>query len=191
MYISVCGSTCAKTVPAVHPRATTRRHDPIARHAQRRPTPAETARRPAGGVVEEPELRQWMFEVVLGSEMRGHSDLCRAQKHMRQPRARGAAGWGRVRGAGRGRVGETHLFEVAPAAPAPGTGGGGGPPPGVQGRASLPPLHAGEQARRQAHTVQLVRSRCGRARGPTLHLDPQDPYLFRKLAMRRYRKPPP
>lgn len=65
------------------------------------------------------------------------------------------------------------------------------PHSGSKGEHRSPLVHAGEQARWQAHIVQLVRSRCGRARGPTLPLDPQDPYLFRKFAMRRYRKPPP
>ena len=41
---------------------------------------------------EELELRQRACEMFSGSEKRHHGDLCRAQKHVRQPRARRAAG---------------------------------------------------------------------------------------------------
>ena len=51
------------------------------------------------------------------------------------------------------------------------------PHSGSKGEHRSPLLHAGEQARRQACIVQLVRSRCGRARGPTVPDDPPDPYL--------------
>ena len=38
--------------------------------------------------------------------------------------------------------------------------GAAGPHPGSRGEHRSPLVHAGEQARRQAHIVQLVRSRC-------------------------------
>ena len=69
--------------------------------------------------------------------------------------------------------------------------GATGPHPGSKREHRSPLLHAGEQARRQAHTVQLVRSRCGRGRAPTLPQTPSDPQLSRISSMRRYRKPPP
>ena len=56
-------------------RATTRTHDPIARHAQRRPDAGKPAHCPAADVVEELELRQSMCEVFSGSVMCDHSDL--------------------------------------------------------------------------------------------------------------------
>ena len=65
--------------------------------------------------------------------------------------------------------------------------GAEGPHPGSRGEHRSPLVHAGEQARRQAHIVQLVRSRCSRARAPTLPEDPPDPYLSGISAMRRYR----
>ena len=65
--------------------------------------------------------------------------------------------------------------------------GGAAPHPGSRGEHRSPLLHAGEQARRQAHIVHLVRSRCSRARAPTLPEDPPDPYLSGISAMRRYR----
>ena len=79
-----------------------------------------------------------------------------------------------------------HLLEVVLAAPAPRTGGGDRPPLWVQGRASLSPGSVGgEHARRQAHIVHMVRSRCGRARAPTLPEDPLDPYHSRISSMSR------
>ena len=63
--------------------------------------------------------------------------------------------------------------------------GATGPHPGSKREHRSPLVHAGEQARRQACIVQLVRSRCGRARGPTVPDDPPDPYLSRISAMSR------
>ena len=37
-------------------------------------------------------LRLRMFEMFSDSEKRDHGDLCRVQKQVRQPRARGAVG---------------------------------------------------------------------------------------------------
>ena len=91
MYMRISGSTCAKAVPGVHPGSDTT-HDPIARHKQRRPCADETAHPAADNVVEELEPRRTMVEVFSGSQKRHHGDLCRAQKHVRQPRARRAAG---------------------------------------------------------------------------------------------------
>ena len=72
--------------------ATTHTHDQIARHTQRRPNAGNAAHCPAVDVVEELELRQSICEVFSGSVKRDHSELCRAQKHVRHMRARGATG---------------------------------------------------------------------------------------------------
>ena len=64
--------------------------------------------------------------------------------------------------------------------------GATGPHPGSKREHRSPLLHAGEQARRQAHTVQLVRSRCGRARDPTLAEDPLHPWISRISSRSRY-----
>ena len=53
--------------------------------------------------------------------------------------------------------------------------GAAGPRPGSREEHRSPLVHAGLQARRQAHIVQVVRSRCGRARAPKLPQTPRDP----------------
>ena len=60
--------------------------------------------------------------------------------------------------------------------------GATGPHSGSRGEHGSPLVHTGERARREAHIVHAVRSRCGRARVPTLSQTPQDLYLFRKPA---------
>jgi hypothetical protein len=65
--------------------------------------------------------------------------------------------------------------------------GAAGPHPGSKGEHRSPLLHAGKQTRQHAHIVHMVRSRCGRARGPTLPEDPPDPYLSEISAILRYR----
>ena len=63
--------------------------------------------------------------------------------------------------------------------------GAAGPHPGSRGEHRSPLVHAGLQARRQAHIVQVVRSRCGRARAPKLPQTPsgsaQRPIAFQNL----------
>ena len=56
------------------------------------PLHGQTGSCSAAGAIEDVKLRQRLFEVFSGSKKRAHSDLYRAQKHMRQPRAGGAAG---------------------------------------------------------------------------------------------------
>ena len=56
------------------------------------PSMRHPSEKSADGVVEELEPRRTMVEVFSGSQKRHHGDLCRAQKHVRQPRARRAAG---------------------------------------------------------------------------------------------------
>ena len=78
-------------------------------------------------------------------------------------------------------VGEAHLFEVALAAPAPRTGGGGRPPPGVQRRASLSSGARG----RASETVGAYRASGSialrpRSR-PKASSDPQRPIAFQNL----------
>ena len=67
-------------------------HTPIAAHAPRRPSTGKRGGGPGDAIVEELELRQRACEMFSGSEKRHHGDLCRAQKRVRQPRMRGAAG---------------------------------------------------------------------------------------------------
>ena len=74
MHIGICGSTCTKRCRE-GTRATTRTHDPIARHAQRRPDAGKPAHCPAADVVEELELRQSMCEVFSGSVKCDHRYL--------------------------------------------------------------------------------------------------------------------
>ena len=91
MHIGICGSTCTKRCRE-GTRATTRTHDPIARHTKRRPSTGKAAHGPADDVVEELELRQGVLEVFRRSKKRDHGDLRAAQKRVRQPHALGAAG---------------------------------------------------------------------------------------------------
>jgi triphosphoribosyl-dephospho-CoA synthetase len=56
------------------------------------PLHGQTGSCSAAGAIEDVKLRQRLFEVFSGSKKRAHSDLYRAQKHMRQPRAGGALG---------------------------------------------------------------------------------------------------
>ena len=46
--------------------------------------------------------------------------------------------------------------------------GATGPHSGPRGESHSPPVLSGERGGRQAHIVQQVRSRCGRARAPAL-----------------------
>ena len=55
----------------------------FALHKQRRPNAGEATHPPAYVIVEELELRQRVCEVFSGSEMRDHSELCRAQRRVR------------------------------------------------------------------------------------------------------------
>ena len=65
--------------------------------------------------------------------------------------------------------------------------GATGPHSGCKGEHRSPLAQSGEHARRQAHIVHMVRSRCGRARAPTLPLTPPDPNVPKVSAMRRCR----
>ena len=78
-------------------------------------------------------------------------------------------------------MGQTHLVEVDPAAPAPRTGGGGKPPLWVQERASLSPDSVG-RALDTAGTHRAVGSIALRSRSrPKAFSDPQRPIPFQKV----------
>ena len=78
-------------------------------------------------------------------------------------------------------MGQTHLVEVDPAAPAPRTGGGGKPPLWVQERASLSPDSVG-RALDTAGTHRAVGSIALRSRSrPNPSLRPPRPIRFQNL----------
>ena len=80
-----------------------------------------------------------------------------------------------LEGCGGGRRGNLTLLRWLLLLQHLGLVGATGPHSGSKGEHRSPLLHAGKQTRRQAHIVQMVRSRCDRTRAPTLPEDPPAP----------------